>query len=76
MALKIKTTNMAGGKADIRNAAVQSFGKAFLLPLDIIIGWIFTNDRRQRIFGRLGDTIVIKVNNEIKANDEVRYRKE
>jgi uncharacterized RDD family membrane protein YckC len=76
MALKIRTTNLAGGKANIRNAAIQSFGKAFLLPLDIIFGWIFTNDRRQRIFGRLGETIVIKVNNEIKEKHEVRYRKD
>ena len=76
MALKIRTTSLAGGKADIRNAAIQSFGKAFLLPLDIILGWIFTNERRQRIFARLGETIVIKVNNEIKENRDVHYTKD
>jgi uncharacterized RDD family membrane protein YckC len=61
MALKIKTTDLAGNKVDPKNAAIQSFGKAFLLPIDVILGWIFTNDKRQRIFSRLGSTIVIKM---------------
>jgi uncharacterized RDD family membrane protein YckC len=56
MALKIKTTNLAGGKPDIWNVAIQSFGKAFLLPIDVLLGWIFTNDKRQRIFSRAGNT--------------------
>lgn len=76
MALKIRTTNLAGGKADIRNVAIQSFGKAFLLPIDIILGWIFSNDKRQRIFSRLGETIVIKVTKEVKSNSQdMRYTK-
>ena len=58
--LKIKTTDLAGNLADLRNVAIQSFGKAFLLPIDVFFGWIFTNEKRQRLFNRASDTIVIK----------------
>jgi uncharacterized RDD family membrane protein YckC len=61
--LKIKTTNLAGNLADNRSVAIQSFGKAFLLPIDVFFGWIFTNDKRQRLFNRASDTIVIKRHN-------------
>ncbi len=61
MALRIKTTDLAGNKVDARSAAIQSFGKAFLLPIDVILGWIFTNDKRQRIFNRAANTIVVKL---------------
>lgn len=77
--MKIKTTNMAGDRhADIRSAVLQSFGKAFLLPVDVILGWLFTNDKRQRIFSRLGNTIVIRldVTNQQRYKEEVNYRKE
>jgi uncharacterized RDD family membrane protein YckC len=59
--MKLKTVNLAGGPAGIKSAAIQSFGKAFLLPIDVVLGWVFTNDNRQRIFNRASDTIVIKV---------------
>jgi uncharacterized RDD family membrane protein YckC len=76
MALRIKTTDLAGNKVDVRSAAIQSFGKAFLLPLDAILGWIFTNDKRQRIFARAGNTIVIRVANEAPgSNVGIVYKK-
>jgi uncharacterized RDD family membrane protein YckC len=58
--LKIKTTNLVGNLADNRSVAIQSFGKAFLLPIDVFFGWIFTNEKRQRLFNRASDPIVIK----------------
>lgn len=69
MALKIKTTDLGGNKVDARSATIQSFGKAFLLPIDVILGWIFTNEKRQRIFSRVGNTIVVKT-----KSDEQNYR--
>src|SRR5918992_3625317 len=52
--LKIKTVDLSGDKRiDIRTAAIESFGKSFLLPIDVILGLIFTNNKRQRIFNRL-----------------------
>jgi uncharacterized RDD family membrane protein YckC len=59
--LKIKTTDLAGNIADVKTVAIQSFGKAFLLPIDVILGWIFTNDKRQRLLSRAADTIVVKL---------------
>lgn len=77
MALKIRTTNLQGGKADVKNAAIESFGKSFLLPIDLILGWIFSNDRRQRIFSRAGDTVVIKLKGQDSATEgQVRYTKD
>lgn len=75
MVLHLKITDLKGEKADIKSIAVSSFGKAFLLPIDVIVGRLFTNQNRQRIFNRLGKTIVIKV----ETNDEpenVVYKKD
>ncbi len=75
--LKIKTTDLAGNVPDIRNIAIQSFGKAFLLPIDVFFGWIFTNDKRQRLFNRASDTIVVRVVvNQVQGPENVGYRKE
>lgn len=75
--LKIKTTDLAGNIPDIRNIAIQSFGKAFLLPIDVFFGWIFTNEKRQRLFNKASDTIVIRVVNQRGSGSEnVGYRKE
>jgi uncharacterized RDD family membrane protein YckC len=76
--LKIRTTDLAGNTPDIRNIAIQSFGKAFLLPIDVFFGWIFTNDKRQRLFNRASDTIVVRlVMNQVGSGSEnVAYRKE
>lgn len=71
--LKVKTTDLAGNIADVKSVAIQSFGKAFLLPLDVLLGWIFTNDKRQRLFSRAGNTIVVKV---AEPAESIRYRKE
>jgi len=74
MALRIKTTDLAGNKVDVRSAAIQSFGKAFLLPIDVVLSWIFTNDKRQRIFSRAGNTIVVKMKSGGQSQD-IRYTK-
>jgi len=75
MALHLKITNLSGGQADIKSIAISSFGKAFLLPIDVIVGRLVINKKRQRIFNKLGKTIVIKV----EADDEpenVNYEKD
>jgi len=73
--LNIKTTDMSGIKVDAKTAAIESFGKSFLLPLDVILGWLFTNNKRQRIFNKISKTIVIK----LKSNEQtenIKYRKD
>ena len=78
--LKIKTTDMTGNIADVRSVSIQSFGKAFLLPLDVLLGWIFTNDKRQRLFSKAANTIVMKVQQDDNTTElmekNVKYRKE
>ena len=79
MALHLKITNLNGGKADIKSIAISSFGKAFLLPIDVIVGRLIHNKKRQRIFNKLGKTIVIKVEADDEDDDEpenVVYKKD
>ena len=73
--LHVKTTNMQGQPADVKSIAISSFGKAFLLPIDVILGWIFTNDKRQRLLSRAANTIVIKVA-DTNAGANLSYKKE
>ena len=75
MALHLKITNLRGEKADIKSIAVSSFGKAFLLPIDVIIGRLVTNKNRQRIFNKLGKTIVIKVETDDEP-ENITYKKD
>ena len=75
MALHLKITNLKGEKADLKSIAISSFGKAFLLPIDVIVGRLFTNQNRQRIFNRLGKTIVIKVETDDEP-ENVSYKKD
>jgi uncharacterized RDD family membrane protein YckC len=75
--LKLKSTDLTGNNIDIKSAVIESFGKAFLLPIDVILGWIFTNKRRQRIFNRLSNTIVVKLKSqETGGTDDINYTKD
>jgi uncharacterized RDD family membrane protein YckC len=60
MIIRIKVTRLDGKLADMPHAALESLGKAFLLPIDCIIGWILHPKKRQRIFNYLSETIVIR----------------
>ena len=73
MALRLKITNMKGEKAELKEIIISSFGKAFLLPIDVILGWIFTNKKRQRIFNKFGNTIVIKLP-QISEPENISYK--
>ena len=61
MVMRIKVTRLNGSEIGMGNATVESFGKAFLLPLDCILGWLLYPKRKQRIFNYLSQTIVIKI---------------
>ena len=58
--MNLKIINVNGKKPSLKGIMISSFGKAFLLPIDVILGWILTNEKRQRIFNKLGDTVVVK----------------
>jgi uncharacterized RDD family membrane protein YckC len=75
--MNIKTTNLNGTVAERKRFALAAFGKAFLLPIDVILGWIFTNGKRQRLFNRASNTIVIKIKTEsISTNKNIKYIKD
>lgn len=73
--LNLKVVCVDGTKADLKGILLGSFGKSFLLPVDVALGWILTNEKRQRIFNRLGDTIIIKIkeNNDV---SDIKYVKD
>jgi uncharacterized RDD family membrane protein YckC len=73
---RLKITNLKGEPADFKSIAISSFGKAVLLPVDVIFGRIFTNKKRQRIFNRLGKTIVIKVQRIDDEPENISYKKD
>ena len=70
--LHLKTVKSDGTDPTLSDFVVNSFGKAFLLPVDVFLGLIFTDKKRQRIFNRLSNTIVIKVPEF--DNEEISYK--
>ena len=71
----LKITNIQGEKPNLLEVTISSFGKSFILPIDIIAGWILTNDKRQRIFNKLGNTVVIKIK-ESDSDSDSKYIKD
>ena len=71
----LKITNNLGEKPSLIGVILSSFGKSFILPIDIIFGWILTNEKRQRIFNKLGNTLIIKIKKS-ENNSELKYIKD
>lgn len=76
--VQIKTVRISGEALKIPDALIESFGKSFLLPLDVLLGWIFTNDRRQRVSNRASNTVIIKMKSHtgLKSDNQVHYTKD
>jgi uncharacterized RDD family membrane protein YckC len=74
MALGLKVTDRNGRKIDFGVAALESCGKAFILPLDCLIGWLAMPNSKLRLFNRISNTIVIKT--KYGEPEGVRYVKE
>ena len=73
--LNLKVVTVYGNRPSLKGIMISSFGKSFLLPIDLVLGWILTNEKRQRVFNKLGDTLVVK----IKTSEDVsniRYTKD
>ena len=58
--MKIKVTDLQGEPIDMSRSLYQAIGKAFLLPLDAIVGLMMYQDREQRLFNHLSETIVVR----------------
>ena len=74
--LHLKVVNIDGKPPQLLGVIISSFGKAFLLPIDMILGLIFTNKKRQRIFNKIGDTVVIKLKNTETDSENIKYKKD
>ena len=73
--LNLKSTNIYGKNPSLKGVLISSFGKSFLLPFDVVLGWILTNEKRQRVFNKLGDTIVVKIK-DVQDVSDVTYLKD
>jgi len=73
--LNLKVTDIHGNRPSLKGIMVSSFGKSFLLPIDVILGWILTNEKRQRVFNKLGDTLIVKIKESEDISD-ITYTKD
>ena len=73
--LNLKSVNIHGNNPSLKGVLISSFGKSFLLPFDVVLGWILTNEKRQRIFNKLGDTIVVKIK-DVQDVSDITYLKD
>ena len=71
----LKITNIYGKKPNLREVIISSLGKSFILPIDVVLGWMLTNEKRQRIFNKLGGTLVVKIK-EIDDSTNIKYIKD
>lgn len=73
--LNLRVTDVKGKKPKLKGILLSCFGKSFLLPFDVILGWILTNEKRQRVFNKLGDTIIVKIKDPSETSD-IKYLKD
>lgn len=64
MVLDLAAVGQFGERIGFKDAAIESFGKAFLLPLDCLVGWAALPGTGQRLFNRFSDTIVASLDQE------------
>ncbi len=58
--MRIRVVHLDGTPINMADAAVESVGKAFILPIDLLIGWILYPRKRQRLFNYLSRTVVVR----------------
>jgi uncharacterized RDD family membrane protein YckC/DNA-binding transcriptional ArsR family regulator len=64
-ALGLKVVKTDGKKASYDQAAVRNFGKAFLLPVDLIVGLQIKNEQFLRYFDKFAGTTVIDLRHQL-----------
>jgi uncharacterized RDD family membrane protein YckC len=64
MVLNLAVIGKLGECIGFKDAAIESFGKAFLLPLDCLVGWTALPGSGQRLFNKISDTVVASLNQE------------
>jgi hypothetical protein len=76
--LNLRLVDLQGKPPSLKASAIQSIGKALLLPLDCILGWVSKSCRehRQRYFNRLSKTLVIYIGAPGRVIQQTDYAKE
>ena len=76
--LNLRLVDAKGEGVNLKASAIQSFGKSLILPLDCLIGWIYRpcEERRQRFFNRLSNTIVIYIGKPNRVIKQGKYKRE
>ena len=59
MVMNIRVTDREGDPIGLGCAAIESFGKAFILIPDCLIGWLAMSGKKMRLFNRVSNTLVI-----------------
>lgn len=59
-ALNLKTVKENGKDLDLKTSAINSFGKSFVPPVDVVAGHIKSKHKKQRLFHMATDTKVVK----------------
>jgi uncharacterized RDD family membrane protein YckC len=57
--MSLRVARLDGARINFGQAALESVGKAFLLPIGLLIGWLLYPRRRQRIFNFISETVVV-----------------
>ena len=58
--MNLRITKEGGAPLTLLDAAIESFGKVFLLPIDFIVGYFIYRNKNQRLFNYPSDTVVIR----------------
>ena len=60
MIMRIRVADIDGGRISLSQAAVESLGKAILLPLDLVAGLALYPRRTQRLTSMIARTAVVR----------------
>jgi uncharacterized RDD family membrane protein YckC len=58
--MNLRITKEGGAPLMLLDAAIESFGKVFLLPIDFLVGYFMYKEKNQRLFNYLSDTVVVR----------------
>jgi uncharacterized RDD family membrane protein YckC len=70
MVMDIAVTDERGDPIGYGAAAIESFGKAFLLPLDVLVGALAYEKEGLRLFNKLSGTIVVETDEATEGQPE------
>jgi uncharacterized RDD family membrane protein YckC len=76
--LNIRLADLQGKRPSLKASAIQSVGKSLFLPVDCLIGWVYSpcRENRQRCFNRLSNTIVIFIGSPTRTVKQGEYARE